>query len=73
MHVVTCATNAAQNVEKCVRRCGLEVDDIILEQLASRLLGAEPRTRRSVMPGGHRWWYHRYRDFRRWCDPVTPR
>ncbi|WP_205248525.1 cell division FtsA domain-containing protein, partial [Escherichia coli] len=27
--------NAAQNIEKCVRRCGLEVDDIILEQLAS--------------------------------------
>lgn len=35
VHVVTCAVNAAQNVEKCVRRCGLEVDDIILEQLAS--------------------------------------
>lgn len=35
VHVVSCAVNAAQNVEKCVRRCGLEVDDIILEQLAS--------------------------------------
>ncbi len=35
VHVVTCATNAAQNVEKCVRRCNLDVDDIILEQLAS--------------------------------------
>ncbi|SEK99583.1 cell division protein FtsA [Atopomonas hussainii] len=35
VHVVTCATNAAQNIEKCVRRCGLEVDDITLEQLAS--------------------------------------
>ncbi|MFB8831340.1 cell division protein FtsA [Azotobacter sp. CWF10] len=35
VHVVTCAVNAAQNVEKCVRRCDLEVDDIILEQLAS--------------------------------------
>ena len=23
--------NAAQNIEKCVRRCGLEVDDIILK------------------------------------------
>jgi len=32
---VTCAVNAAQNIEKCVRRCGLEIDDIILEQLAS--------------------------------------
>ncbi len=35
VHVVTCAVNASQNIEKCVRRCGLEVDDIILEQLAS--------------------------------------
>ena len=35
VHLVTCAVNAAQNIEKCVRRCGLEVEDIILEQLAS--------------------------------------
>ena len=35
VHLVTCAVNAAQNIEKCVRRCNLEVDDIILEQLAS--------------------------------------
>ena len=35
VHLVTCAVNAAQNIEKCVRRCGLEVDGIILEQLAS--------------------------------------
>ncbi len=35
VHLVTCAVNAAQNVEKCVRRCGLEVEDVILEQLAS--------------------------------------
>ena len=35
VHLVTCAVNAAQNIEKCVERCGLEVDDIILEQLAS--------------------------------------
>ena len=35
VHLVTCAVNAAQNIEKCVRRCGLEVNDIILEQLAS--------------------------------------
>lgn len=35
VHLVSCAVNAAQNIEKCIRRCGLEVDDIILEQLAS--------------------------------------
>ena len=35
VHLVTCAVNAAQNIENCITRCGLEVDDIILEQLAS--------------------------------------
>lgn len=35
VHVVTCATNAAQNVEKCVSRCGINLDGTILEQLAS--------------------------------------
>lgn len=35
VHLVTCAINAAQNIEKCIKRCGLEVEDIILEQLAS--------------------------------------
>lgn len=35
VHLVTCAVNAVQNIEKCIRRCGLDVDDIILEQLAS--------------------------------------
>lgn len=35
VHLVTGALNAVQNIEKCVRRCGLEVDQIILEQLAS--------------------------------------
>jgi cell division protein FtsA len=35
VHLVTCAVNAAQNIEKCIVRCGLNVNDIILEQLAS--------------------------------------
>ena len=35
VHLVTCAVNAHQNIEKCVKRCGLEVDEVILEQLAS--------------------------------------
>jgi len=35
VHLVTCAVNAAQNIEKCIRRCGLDVEDTILEQLAS--------------------------------------
>jgi cell division protein FtsA len=35
VHLVTCAVNAAQNIEKCIERCGLNVDDVILEQVAS--------------------------------------
>ena len=35
VHMVTGAVSAAQNIIKCIRRCGLDVDDIILEQLAS--------------------------------------
>jgi cell division protein FtsA len=35
VHLVTCAVNAAQNIEKCIKRCGLDVDEIILEQVAS--------------------------------------
>lgn len=35
VHIVSGAVSAAQNIVKCVRRCGLEVDDVILEQLAS--------------------------------------
>ena len=35
VHMVTGAVNAAQNIEKCVERCGLTVNEVILEQLAS--------------------------------------
>ncbi len=35
VHLVSCAVNAAQNVTKCIERCGLTVNDLILEQLAS--------------------------------------
>ena len=35
VHMVTGAESAAQNIVKCVKRCGLDVDDIVLEQLAS--------------------------------------
>lgn len=35
VHMVTGAVSAAQNIIKCVRRCGLDVDDVILEQIAS--------------------------------------
>jgi cell division protein FtsA len=35
VHMITGAASAAQNIIKCVQRCGLEVDDIVVEQLAS--------------------------------------
>lgn len=35
VHIVTGGISAAQNIINCIRRCGLEVEDIILEQLAS--------------------------------------
>ncbi len=37
VHIVTGAVTAAQNIVKCVRRCGLEVNDLILQPLASSL------------------------------------
>ena len=35
VHLVTGAVSAAQNIVKCVQRCGLQVQDVVLEQLAS--------------------------------------
>jgi len=35
VHMVTGSVSASQNIIKCIRRCGLEVEDFVLEQLAS--------------------------------------
>ena len=35
VHIVTGAVAAAQNIVKCIKRCGLEVSDLILQPLAS--------------------------------------
>jgi cell division protein FtsA len=35
VHIVTAAVTSAQNIVKCVNRTGLEVSDIVLQQLAS--------------------------------------
>lgn len=35
VHMVTGAVSAAQNIVKCIQRCGLDVCDVILEQVAS--------------------------------------
>ena len=36
-HIITAQTNAINNINKCVRRAGLEIDNLILEPLASSL------------------------------------
>lgn len=35
VHVVTCAANAAQNVQKCVERCGIQLADLMLSPVAT--------------------------------------
>lgn len=35
VHIVTGAVSAAQNIVKCMKRCGLAASDIVLEQFAS--------------------------------------
>ena len=37
VHIVTGAVAAAQNIVKCIKRCGLEVNDLILQPLASSI------------------------------------
>jgi len=37
VHIVTGAQSAAENIIKCVRRCGLEVDQLLLNPLSSSL------------------------------------
>ena len=34
-HLVVCAQSAAANITKCVQKCGLQVDDLVLSSLAS--------------------------------------
>ena len=37
VHIVTGAVSAVENITKCVRRCGLDVNDVILQPLASSI------------------------------------
>jgi cell division protein FtsA len=37
VHIVTGAVAAAQNIVKCIKRCGIEVSELILQPLASSL------------------------------------
>ncbi len=36
-HIITAQTNSIRNIKKCVERAGLEIDNMILEQLGSSL------------------------------------
>ena len=42
------AVSAAQNIVKCVRRCGLEVNDLVLQPLSSSYARCCPRMRRDL-------------------------
>ena len=42
VHIVTGAQSAAENIIKCVRRCGLEVEQLILNPMASSLAVLTP-------------------------------
>ena len=35
VHLVTCSKNAAENIDSCMKACGISVENYILEQLAS--------------------------------------
>lgn len=35
VHVVTCSENAEQNITRCIQRCGIHVDKVVLQPLAS--------------------------------------
>ena len=45
VHIVTAAVTSAHNIVKCVNKAGLEVEDIILEQLASGAATLTPEER----------------------------
>ena len=45
VHLITGGSHQIQNIAKCVRRCGLEVDSFVLEPLASSLAVLTPDER----------------------------
>ncbi len=74
VHIVTGAVSAAQNIVKCVRRCGLEVLDLVLQPLASSyaaLTEDEKELGVCLVDIGRR--HHRPRRVHRRARFVTPR
>jgi cell division protein FtsA len=45
VHMVTCSATAAQNIQKCIEGCGLTVDKLILQQMASSYAVLQPDER----------------------------
>ena len=41
VHMVTGAVSAAQNITKCVARCGLDTEDVILRTASIKLRSAD--------------------------------
>jgi hypothetical protein len=73
VHIVTGAQSAAENIIKCVRRCGLEVEQLMLNPLASSqsvLTGREGTGRGG---GRHRRRHHRRGDLHQRRDPPHRR
>jgi hypothetical protein len=70
VHIVTGAQSAAENIIKCVRRCGLEVEQLLLNPLASSSAGAVGRREGTGRgDGGHRRRHHRRGHLHRRRDP----
>jgi cell division protein FtsA len=73
VHIVTGAQSAAENILKCVRRCGLEVERLVLNPSASA--GGAHRGREGLGRGAgrHRRRHHRRGDLHRRQRSATPR
>ncbi len=64
-HIITAQTNAINNINKCIRRAGLEIADLILEPLASSLAVLNDEEKEAGVSDRYRWWYYGYRDLLR--------
>jgi cell division protein FtsA len=70
VHIVTGAVSAAQNIVKCVRRCGLEVNDLVLQTAGLELCGAlRGRKGPRHLPDRHWRRHHRSRGVDAGGDP----
>ena len=71
VHMVTGAASAAQNIVKCVQRCGLATDDIVFGTVGFQLRSAHGRRKRiRGLFGRYRGGYYGYCRFFRRRDPA---